>query len=162
MDILIGSDHYWDFVTGKLRRPANGPVAIETKLGWVLSGPVGTTGQSDESHSLVVHTLHISTPSTEAQALDHVMNSFWELESFGIPTTEHSLYEQLQDSIKFRDGRYEVRLPWKSPRREPPNNYELSLKRLKGLLRRLNQEPDVRKEYDTDQDTAEPRDCGAC
>ena len=40
----------------------------------------------------------ISTPSTDAQALDHVMNSFWEVESFGIPTTERSLYELLRSN----------------------------------------------------------------
>ncbi len=31
VDILVGSDHYWDLVRN------NGPVAIETKLGWVLT-----------------------------------------------------------------------------------------------------------------------------
>lgn len=32
---------------------------------------------------------------------------------------------------------YEVSLPWKTPRQDLPNNYELSLQRLKGLFRCL-------------------------
>ena len=41
IDILVGSDHYWEVVTGRIIRGASGPAAVETKLRWVLSGPVG-------------------------------------------------------------------------------------------------------------------------
>ena len=40
VDLLIGSDYYWSFVTGETRRGDGGPVAVRTKLGWVLSGMV--------------------------------------------------------------------------------------------------------------------------
>lgn len=40
VDILIGSDYYWELTTGKTCRGESGPVAIHTRLGWVLSGPV--------------------------------------------------------------------------------------------------------------------------
>ena len=39
IDILIGSDYYWQLVTGSICRGTSGPVAVHTKLGWVLSGP---------------------------------------------------------------------------------------------------------------------------
>ena len=38
--ILISSDHYWALTTGRIRQGEAGPIAIEAKLGWVLSGPV--------------------------------------------------------------------------------------------------------------------------
>ena len=38
VDILIGADYYWDFVSGNIKRGNSGPVAVETILGWVLSG----------------------------------------------------------------------------------------------------------------------------
>ena len=69
------------------------------------------------------------------------------MESFGLPETHRSLYDEFCDTVKFQDGRYEVQLPWKMPRCDPPNNYELSLKRLKGLLSRLKHTPDVLQEY---------------
>ena len=39
-DTLIGLDHYWDFITGEIIQQGDGPVALSTKLGWVLSGPI--------------------------------------------------------------------------------------------------------------------------
>lgn len=39
IDLLIGSDHYWKLVTSRVVKGTGGPTAIETRLGWVLSGP---------------------------------------------------------------------------------------------------------------------------
>ena len=35
VDMLIGSDFYWQLTTGEVIRGQTGPVAINTKLGWV-------------------------------------------------------------------------------------------------------------------------------
>ncbi|KAL1469958.1 hypothetical protein MTO96_024723 [Rhipicephalus appendiculatus] len=40
IDLLIGSDYYWQVATGRIRRLSNGLTAIETLLGWTLQGPV--------------------------------------------------------------------------------------------------------------------------
>ena len=40
VDLLVGADHYWRVVTGQMRRGRAGPIAVETKIGWILSGPV--------------------------------------------------------------------------------------------------------------------------
>ena len=40
VDTLIGSDYCWDLVTGAVSKSTDGPTAIQTKLGWVLSGPL--------------------------------------------------------------------------------------------------------------------------
>ena len=40
VDVLIGSDLYWNLVTGRVIRGKSGPIAIHTKVGWVLSGPI--------------------------------------------------------------------------------------------------------------------------
>ena len=39
VDKLVGSDQYWQLVSGKVLRGEDGLTAIQTKLGWVLSGP---------------------------------------------------------------------------------------------------------------------------
>ena len=148
VDVLVGSDHYWDLITGRVRRGSDGPVAIDTKLGWVLSGPISIPGHTDTSLNLMTHALLSNSQLIEEQTLNETMKSFWELESFGIPDIDRSLYDELCGTIKFQDGRYEVQLPWKTPRRDLPSNYELSLKRLRGLLRRLRHDPDVFREYD--------------
>ena len=42
IDLLIGSDQMWQFFSGQKisGKSGVGPVAFETSLGWVLSGPV--------------------------------------------------------------------------------------------------------------------------
>ena len=37
VDILVGADHYWDLVIGNVIHGRNGPTAISSKLGWLLS-----------------------------------------------------------------------------------------------------------------------------
>ena len=131
VDLLIGSDYYWDFITGTILRGSDGPVAIDTRLGWVLSGQVSCP---EETCSLVTHNLHASSAVSELQTLSETMKSFWDLECSGLPETDRSLYDEFCDTVKLQDGRYEVQLPWKIPRCDPPNNYELGWNRLKRLL----------------------------
>ena len=38
VDVLIRSDYYWDFIEGDIVRGEFGPVAIDSKFGWFLSG----------------------------------------------------------------------------------------------------------------------------
>ena len=51
VDVLIGSDHYWSLITGRVMKGPSGPTAVETKLRWVLSGPV----EGDELEGTVVN-----------------------------------------------------------------------------------------------------------
>ena len=39
IDVLIGSNYYWDFVTGDSIKGEHGPTAVDSKFGWLLSGP---------------------------------------------------------------------------------------------------------------------------
>ena len=40
-DLLVGLDFYYNFCTGNVKRGQIGePIAIEPKLGWVLTGPL--------------------------------------------------------------------------------------------------------------------------
>ena len=40
VDILVGADNYWKFMTGKVIRVDHDLRALETSLGWVLNGNV--------------------------------------------------------------------------------------------------------------------------
>ena len=60
IDVLIGSDFYWEFVTGEVVRGEEGPVAINTTLGWMLSGPAGLTGpQGTIVNFVTTHSLQV-------------------------------------------------------------------------------------------------------
>ena len=145
VDILIGSDQYWSLATGKTLRGSKGPTAIETRLGWVLSGPAPTNGLSHHSFLTTTHVLKIGSPtlSNEQDSLEELLQSFWDFESIGITGREKTLYDDFCDTVTTRDGRYEVSLPWMETHRPLPDNYLLSFKRLQSLLRRLRQSPDL-------------------
>ena len=38
---------------------------------------------------------------------------FWDLETLGIVEDELSVYEEFEKTLVFKDGRYQVQLPWK-------------------------------------------------
>jgi len=42
-DVLIGSDFYWQLVGSEIRQGKQGPVAINSKLGWPLSDPLDSS-----------------------------------------------------------------------------------------------------------------------
>ena len=84
------------------------------------------------------------TPEDSKQDLDSRLKAFWDLESLGIKADECSVYQEFEKTIKFKGSRYEVSLPWKQFRLELPDHYDLSLKRLIGLLKRLRETPEVR------------------
>jgi hypothetical protein len=124
IDVLVGSDYYWSIVTGKILSGPSGPTAVDTRLGWILSGPVTLIDGCDDSATL---TLAVNSPDQ----LDECLKSFWDIESLGICDEASSRPEE---NITFQDGRYEVALPWKSPHASLPDNYRLSHNRLMGLL----------------------------
>ena len=150
VDLLIGLDFYWDLVTGKVRRGESGPAAIHTRFGWVLSGVTPLPRSPNTSHSfLTTHVLKISSSQTPKESLEDILHSFWRLESLGIESTGETVLEGFVQSNCFKDGRYEVRLPWKEPHPPLPDNYKLSHRRLESLLHRLKHDPAVQQEYMT-------------
>ena len=85
VDILIGSDYYWELVTGSVCRSKKGPTAVHTKLGWVLSGPMLEGYRAQSSTNLITtHVLQVDTHQQKIVNLDEQLRSFWELESLGI------------------------------------------------------------------------------
>ncbi|XP_067036295.1 uncharacterized protein [Acropora muricata] len=154
IDILIGSDFYWQFMTGEMPFGMyGGPVAINTHLGWVLSGPVYESRQMlVESFTYLSHThvLKLDTEQKEKNCpLKQELSRFWDIESLGIiPESEDAVYESFLNWIQMKDARYEVSLPWKEMHPALPDNYSLSYSRLAWLIGRLRKSPEVLREYD--------------
>ena len=58
------------------------------------------------------------------------------------------MYSQFVKDVKFQDGRYCVRLPWRETHPLLTDNFDLSKKRLFSLLKRLRQYPNILNQYD--------------
>ena len=79
--VLIGADHYWDFMTGEVKRGSKGPVAIKIILGWVLNGTFQSQSSSQTSVNLCnSHVLRISAKEQKSICNDK-FTRFWEIEN---------------------------------------------------------------------------------
>ena len=67
INVLIGSDQYWQMVTETILRGVSGPTAIETRFGWVLSGPAEGIVNDSTTINLVPssHVLHLNVSSNQ-------------------------------------------------------------------------------------------------
>ncbi len=148
VDVLIGSDSYWDLATGRVIRGGSGPTAIHTKVGWVLSGPANRQEVAVNLTFTSTHTLKVDILLPEP-TLDDRLKQFWELESLGVMRDETSVYDKFVQQIRFDGRRYEVSLPWKEHHPPLPDHLELCRKRLTSLIKRLRQTPQLLAEYNT-------------
>lgn len=150
IDILVGADQYWNLVTYGLIRGDSAPTAMHSKLGWVLSGLVNyqVLLSSATVNLTITHVLTCQVSNhPDPDLLESKLQRFWRLKSLGIVPIEGSVYDHLQQGIRYNDKRCEVNLPWKVPHLMLPDNYSLSKSRLVSLLSRLRNDPEVLKEY---------------
>ena len=68
INLLIGSDVWWSLGTGKVIRGRSRPLAIQTKVGWVLSGLVDQSQMSVNLTFTTTHSLRIDTYPTVVKA----------------------------------------------------------------------------------------------
>jgi len=152
IDMLIGCDYYWDFVTGETRRGDEGPIAVNSKLGWLLSGPVnGTLDRSYVTHSnLIIKGHDALSARNEDDVLTNTLKDFWETEAMGIKDlTQPETDESFKIDVAWSGDRYEVKLPWKEDCLPlSSDNYLLCESRLRSLHHKLRKDPELLAEYD--------------
>ena len=143
VEILIGADYYWSLVGGRvIRGKRGGPVAMETKVGWVVSVPTEMVSENLCSHSLKIDS---SVIERNDYGLVNEIKNFWDNESIGIKsnTLEQGAVEKFKDEVRFIDNRYEVKLPFMEGHSPVPDNYSLSQKRLTRQLSRLKEDKEI-------------------
>ncbi|GFY36055.1 DUF1758 domain-containing protein [Trichonephila clavipes] len=113
VDMILGADIFFDLMLyGKISGTKNQPSALNSKLGWLLSGKVSTACQSEKKVMSLINCHALLD-------LQNQIAKFWEVES--IPDASN-LSEEDQRVEKFyldhtrrnRDGRYVVSLPFKN------------------------------------------------
>jgi hypothetical protein len=88
------------------------------------------------------------TGKVDGSGMAHV-NRFWDLESVGIKADSTDVHETVISDLKFIGQHYSVGLPWKESHDPLPTNYNLSLKRMRGQIKRLSKDPGLLGEYDS-------------
>ena len=157
IDVMLGADYYWTVVRNHVvRGKLHGPVAIRTRLGYVLSGPVNVAC-SDLCPSSV-NMSHVM--KTECQVVTEDFNAndaslreqlakFWDYDTLGVKGKEEDFCEEYLTKVRFNGDRYEVSLPFKKEHPIIPDNYSLAQNRLVSLLKRLkSSEAKLLNQYD--------------
>ncbi|XP_052221173.1 uncharacterized protein LOC127837788 [Dreissena polymorpha] len=141
ISLLVGADHYWDIVEDHVVR-GNGPTAVKSKIGYILSGPMPSTSHASADK----HILNVLA----SRAPEHnILERFCSLENMGISPCEpdRKSVEYLQQyqatAIEYDNGRYHAKLPWKQDHPALPTNHNIALKRTVGAIQRLRNEPEV-------------------
>ena len=132
VDVLIGLDFYHDFFTGEMRKASNGPVVLESVLGWVLSGKYPSPNDQPQ-HCLQTHMMRAEVE--REVGLREELGKFWEIESVG--NKEFSVIDDFENHI-YHDGiRYVTKLPFKPDHDPLPDNFGQSQRRLKSTVKKL-------------------------
>ena len=148
IDLLIGADQYWNIVNGEVKRcGTTGLVAINSKLGWLLNGPIVTDRNNDSTVNMTSHVMKVSFEKNADRLLSEKIERFWDLDSVGVTENEQSVYDTFLENIEFQNGRYEVNLPFKEDHPVIEDNYLLSRNRLSKLVAKLKKEPEQLAEY---------------
>ena len=144
---MVGTDYLWRFQTGQIvRGRIDEPVALETTLGWVASGPLKYSSSANGAQEVGVH--FAAKCNTQTDQLDKNVKRMWDLETIGVIESKE-MHDDFVENIEFNGCRYSVKLPWRDGHENLPSNYELSLARLKSQVRKLKKEPAMLEEYDS-------------
>ena len=124
---MIGADYLYNVIIGEVVRGTSGPVAVSSKLGWLITGQTfpDTLTCSNITSNLTLDqgTEVIDIPDREIQEKDthendskeitESLKEFWKHESLGVSETEKGDIEAVKTKefeIKFNGHRYEVSL----------------------------------------------------
>jgi hypothetical protein len=160
IDILIGCDYYFDIVNNEMvRGEGRGPVAVSSKFGWIVAGPTMREEKNDESSMvhLIMQRNELASQSSYVQNKDgeliETLRTFWDTESIGI--TNHDIGNPEESkflrevSFDKQEGRYQVRLPWKTEALPQSNGYSTCVRRLRQLHSHLKKDKHLLNDYDS-------------
>lgn len=148
LDILIGVDNYWRFVSADSVVKSEDLVAHKSKFGWILSGSCLKAHEVSVSHQMLCI-------NTAKHFNESDLHKFWNLESIGIyPEKDRPpkdpVLDSFEETVQYVNGRYEVALPWKNEdaRLSLLDNEKCARKRLSVLNLKFEKNPDLKDEYD--------------
>ncbi|XP_070571138.1 uncharacterized protein [Ptychodera flava] len=161
IELLIGNDYYLDLILPQIVEVQPGLHLLGSKLGWILTGRTPGNPEPANEPSMLILTLGSQLGSTTPMytSPDSSLNvtpnpaDFWSMEAIGIrdsyeESDDDRALEHFNETVKFENGRYHVKWPWKEEQPDLPENRELAYGRLKTLVQKLSKNPDLLEKYD--------------
>ena len=142
IDVLIGNDHpiFHEVSKEVIGCGPSDPNARLTNLGWVCFGPASLEEvQKSNSRSHTTRTYRSSSSSAETELLNESLRRFWDIEFIEIKDTsdevltpsDKAVVDWTRETLVFKDGCYELGIPWKKGEPNIEDNYDMVFARLK-------------------------------
>ena len=157
IELLIGNDYYLDFILPQKIEVQLGLYMLASKLGWILTGRTSEQAEETSEPNMLILSYNSNTQK-EANHLSPEMSfqtkpnleEFWRLESIGITDSpldsdNDKSIKLFNETLKYDNDRYSVTWPWKDDKSE---NRELAFGRLKSLVNKLRNHPQLVDKYD--------------
>lgn len=161
VELLIGNDYYLDLILPQKIEVQSGLYMLGSKLGWILSGRTSETVANITESSMLILTYGTEIPketslltcADKSLPVKPNVEDFWNLESIGIrdcpvESDNKVALSKFNETLRYENGRYTVTWPWKDENPDLPENRTLALGRLKSLVRRMKDNPDLIQKYD--------------
>ncbi|GFW66133.1 integrase catalytic domain-containing protein [Trichonephila clavipes] len=136
IDVLLGAEIFYELLRpGQIYCGDSRLLLQNTVFGYVVSGSVGDEVRDNNIHCGLIRDSDLNT----------TLRSFWELESIGVKnencsSEEDVSFEMFKQRVHFKNGRYEVELPWKRDSNELSDNFSLAKRRLGSLMRKMQRD----------------------
>ena len=146
IELLIGNDAPNVLEPKEIRESKDGgPYAVRTLFGWTINGPLGRMSSSSSTTNRIQSSADLSTQFEKFCEMEFNDSQF---------TVEKTLSQEdktalhtMEQSVRLRDGHYEVALPWKVFPPNLPNNKTQAEQRLLSLKKRLVRNPELHQKY---------------
>ena len=148
IDLLIGAESFFELLSvGQIKLGHSSPIIQKTLLGWIVSG------RCEANSSIKTQICQLIVNDEESmESINRIVEKFWELEQ--LPTCNKMTEEQLScekyyanTTQRVEDGRFEVRLPFKTDPVVLDNSYEIAKCRFLTLERKINKDPTLKDMY---------------
>ncbi|XP_064470119.1 uncharacterized protein LOC135384865 [Ornithodoros turicata] len=155
ISLLVGCDQVWKLISGDVRRCGQYQqlVAMKSIFGWTFQGPSSVKDLQARQVNSLICVLKTSVSGITIED-DEVIRRMWEVEGTGIcekiapVPTEGNVMAEFRRTVKMRNGRYEVRLPWNDLDVPLHDNKAVATSRLSRLVNRLVGNRQLLHEYD--------------
>ncbi|GFX54994.1 uncharacterized protein TNCV_4356501 [Trichonephila clavipes] len=143
IDVLLGAEIFYELLRpGQIYCGDSRLLLQNTVFGYVVSGSVGDEVRDNNIHCGLIRDSDLNT----------TLRSFWELESIGVKnencsSEEDVSFEMFKQRVHFKNGRYEVELPWKRDSNVLSDNFSLAKRRLGSLMRKMQRDKVLYSEY---------------
>ena len=142
IDILIGANHYWNIIGKHQVRGEYGPIALGSKLGYVLCGPIENSQSNITSNNIVsTHFMRVEAEFINSDFISNqnIRNCFDSMKR----SKNEEVLGNFNSSVNLKDGRYAVSFPFKEFHQELGDNYLTSKGRLKNLFKKFKENEEL-------------------